>query len=99
MLNVPPGLVCFNACRFSTIPSFNVASAIPWYMRHASNPLWYSILSTYLPEDVVEGTPMDVFFDEDRVAREIPPCTPAGACAPEATVLTPPSGTEDATAY
>ena len=99
MLNVPPGLVCFNACRFSTIPSFNVASAIPWYMRHASNPLWYSILSTYLPEDVVEGTPMDVFFDEDRVAREIPPCTPAGACAPKAAVLTPPSSTEDPTAY
>ena len=99
MLNVPPGLVCFNACRFSTIPSFNVASAIPWYMRHASNPLWYSILSTYLPEDVVEGTPMDVYFDEDRVAREIPPCTPAGACAPKAAVLTPPSSTEDPTAY
>ncbi|HNP80992.1 MAG TPA: filamentous hemagglutinin N-terminal domain-containing protein [Nitrospira sp.] len=99
MLNVPPGLVCFNACRFGTIPSFNVASAIPWYMRHASNPLWYSILSTYLPEDVVEGTPMDVYFDEDRVAREIPPCTPAGACAPKAAVLTPPSSTEDPTAY
>jgi hypothetical protein len=99
MLNVPPGLVCFNACRFGTIPSFNVASAIPWYMRHASNPLWYSVLSTYLPEDVVEGTRMDVFMDEDHVAREIPPCTPTGACAPEATVLTPPSGTEDASAY
>jgi hypothetical protein len=99
MLNVPPGLVCFNACRFSTIPSFNVASAIPWYMRHASNPLWYSILSTYLPEDVVEGSRIDVFMDEDHVAREIPPCTPTGACAPEATILTPPSGTEDATAY
>ncbi|MBL8069572.1 MAG: filamentous hemagglutinin N-terminal domain-containing protein [Nitrospira sp.] len=99
MLNAPPGLVCFNACRFGTIPSFNVASAIPWYMRHASNPLWYSILSTYLPEDVVEGTRMDVFMDKDHVAREIPPCTPTGACAPEATILTPPSGTEDATAY
>ena len=61
--------------------------------------LWYSILSTYLPEDVVEGTPMDVYFDEDRVAREIPPCTPAGACAPKAAVLTPPSSTEDPTAY
>ncbi len=89
----------YHACRFSTIPSSNVASAIPWYMGHASNPLWYSILSTYLPEDVVDGTPMDVFFDEDRVAREIPPCTPAGACAPNATVLTLPSSTEDATAY
>ena len=99
MLNAPPGLVCFNACRFGTIPSFNVASAIPWYMRHASNPLWYSILSTYLPEGVVEGSRIDVFMDEDHVAREIPPCTPTGACAPEATILTPPSGTEDATAY
>ncbi|MCS6289883.1 MAG: hypothetical protein H8K10_13040 [Nitrospira sp.] len=29
--------------------------------HYRANPLWYSILSTYLPEDVVEGTRMDVF--------------------------------------
>ena len=106
LLNVPPGLVCFNACLvspsnnpigsfFGLIPSFNRESAIPWYLRGPSDPPLISIVSTYLPGTVVVEAQTDVKSSDQSVAREIPPCYPESACNPGASILTAPADGED----
>jgi filamentous hemagglutinin family protein len=106
LLNVPPGLVCFNGCPvppsinpvggFSgLIPSFSLSSAIPWYIRQPSDPPLISVVSTYLPETVVAEAKLDVKSDDRSVARGIPPCYPEWACKPGASVLTAPADGED----
>jgi hypothetical protein len=106
LLNVPPGLVCFNGCpvppsnnpfgRFSgLIPSFNRDSAVPWYLQEPSDPTLVSVISTYLPETVVAEARADVKSDGQSVAREIPPCFPESTCRPGASFLTAPADGED----
>ncbi|MEK6763353.1 MAG: filamentous hemagglutinin N-terminal domain-containing protein [Nitrospirota bacterium] len=106
LLNVPPGLVCFNACLvspsnnpvgsfFGLIPSFNRESAIPWYLRGPSDPPLISIVSTYIPGTVVVEAQTDVKLSDQSVAREIPPCYPESACNPGASILTAPADGED----
>ena len=103
LLNVPPGLVCFNTCpvvvsnnlfpfgSFGIIPSFNRDSVIPWYLHEASDPPLISVVSTYLPKTVVAEAETDVKSDDQSVARAIPPCFPESACKPGASVLTAPA--------
>ncbi|MGH7148142.1 MAG: hypothetical protein ACREIJ_09640, partial [Nitrospiraceae bacterium] len=105
LLNVPPGLVCFNGCpvvgsnnpfaNFGLLPSFNLDSVIPWYLHEPSDPPLVSVLSTYLPKKVVAEAEADVKSDDQSVAREIPPCPPESACRPRASVLTAPADGED----
>ena len=106
LLNVPPGLVCFNGCPvppsnnsiggfFGLIPSFSRDSAVPWYLHEASDPPFISVVSTYLPETVVAEAKTDVKSDDQSVAREIPPCFPESACKPGASILTAPADGED----
>jgi hypothetical protein len=106
LLNVPPGLVCFNSCPvppsnnpfggfFGLIPSFNRDSAVPWYLQEPSDPPLISVVSTYLPEKVVAEAKTDVKSDDRSVAREIPSCFPESACRPGASVLTAPADGED----
>ncbi|HJT19432.1 MAG TPA: hypothetical protein VJ746_03115, partial [Nitrospira sp.] len=101
LLNVPPGAVCFNGCPVpppnlfggisALIPSFNRESVIPSYSPESSAAPLISVVSTYLPETVVAETDVDVESDNQSVAREIPPCFPASACKPGATLLTAPA--------
>ena len=105
LLNVPPGLVCFNGCpiivsnspfaNFGFIPSFNRDSAIPWYFHEPSDPPIVSVLSMYVPGTVVAEAVTDVKSNDQSVAREIPPCYPESACKPGASVLTAPADGED----
>ncbi len=108
LLNVPPGLVCFNTCPvppsnnpfaglgFGVIPSFNKESVIPPYLPESSASPLISVVSTYVPGTVVAEAETDVKSDDQSVAREIPPCFPASACKPGATLLTAPvSGVDD----
>jgi hypothetical protein len=106
LLNVPPGLVCFNGCVlppsnnplggfFGVIPSFNRDSAVPWYLHEPSDPPMVSVVSTYLSQTVVAEAETDVKSDEQSVARDIPPCFPASACKPGAIFLTAPADGED----
>jgi trimeric autotransporter adhesin len=102
LLNVPPGLVCFNGCPVpplggfvGLIPSFSRDSVIPWYLREASDPPLISIVSTYLPRTVVAEAETKVKSDDQSVARLIPPCFPESACRPGASVLTAPADGED----
>ena len=105
LLNVPPGLVCFNGCpivvsnnpfaNFGFIPSFNRDSAIPWYLHEPSDPPLVSVVSTYVPGTVVAEAVTDVKSNDQSVAREIPPCYPESACKPGASVLTAPADEED----
>jgi len=102
LLNVPPGLVCFNGCAipssnnplsgfFGLIPSFNQISVIPSYLHKPSDPPMLSVISTYLPATVTAQAEVDVNSDAQSVAREIPPCFPTSACKPGATLLTSPT--------
>jgi filamentous hemagglutinin family protein len=105
LLNIPPGLVCFNGCpvvasnnpfaNFGLIPSFNRDSAIPWYLHQPSDPPLVSILSTYVPGTVVAEAATDVTSSNQSIAREIPPCYPESACTPGASILTTPADGED----
>ncbi len=106
LLNVPPGLVCFNGCPvtpstnplggfFGVIPSFNKESVIPSYLPESSAPPLISVVSTYLPGTVVAEAPADVKADDQSVARDIPPCFPVAACKPGATLLTSPADGSD----
>ncbi len=105
LLNVPPGLVCFNGCpiivsnnlfaNFGFIPSFNRDSAIPWYLHEPSDPPLVSVLSTYVPGTVVAEAVTDVKSTDQSVAREIPPCYPESSCKPGASVLTAPADEKD----
>jgi hypothetical protein len=104
LLNVPPGLVCFNGCPvplnplgsfFGVIPSFNLDSVIPSYLRQPSGPPMIRVFSTYLPKSVVAETEVDVTSNEHSMAREIPPCFPKAACTPGASILTAPADGKD----
>jgi hypothetical protein len=106
LLNVPPGLVCFNGCPippsnnplgsfFGLIPLFSRDSAVPWYLYEPSDPPVISVMSTYLPETVVAEAKTDVKSDDQSVARAIPPCFPESACKPGASILTAPADGED----
>ena len=106
LLNVPPGLVCFNGCPvlpsnnpfggfFGLIPSFNRDSVVPWYLHEPSDPPLVSVVSTYLPETVLAEAETDVKSDGRSVAREIPPCFPKSACRPGASILTAPADGQD----
>ncbi len=108
LLNVPPGLVCFNGCPvpsssnplggfFGLIPSINKESIVPSYSPESSAPPLISIVSTYVPGTVVAEAETDVTSDDQSVAREIPPCFPASACKPGATLLTMPVAGVDET--
>jgi hypothetical protein len=101
LLNVPPGLVCFNGCPvppsnnpfggvFGLGPSFSYDSIVPWYLHEPSDPPMISVFATYLPKSVVTEAEVDVKSNEKSVSREIPPCFPASACVPAATALTTP---------
>jgi trimeric autotransporter adhesin len=90
LLNVPPGLVCFNGCTipsgtnpfsgfFGLAPSFSLDSVVPWYLREPSDPPMISVVSTYLPHTVFAEAKTDVKSDNQSVAREIPPCFPESA--------------------
>ena len=98
LLNVPPGLVCFNGCPVppnnnplagfnGAIPLFSLDSVVPWYLREPSDPPMVSVFATYLPKSVVTEAEVDVKSNEKSVSREIPPCLPASACKPAATSL------------
>jgi trimeric autotransporter adhesin len=98
LLNVPPGLVCFNGCPVppnnnplagfnGAIPLFSLDSVVPWYLREPSDPPMISVFATYLPKSVVTEAEVDVKSNEKSVSREIPPCLPASACKPAATSL------------
>jgi hypothetical protein len=102
LLNVPPGLVCFNGCPvppsnnpfgsfFGFIPSFNRGSVVPSYLHEPSDPPLISVVSTYLPKTVVAEAKTDVKSDDQSVARAVPPCFPESACKPGASVLTAPA--------
>ncbi len=102
LLNVPPGLVCFNGCPvppsnnpfggvFGLTASFNLDSVVPWYLHEPSDPPVISVMSTYLPETVVAESKTDVKSDNQSVAREIPPCFPESACRPGASILAAPA--------
>ncbi len=102
LLNVPPGLVCFNGCPvppsnnpfggvFGLTPSFNLDSVVPWYLHEPSDPPVISVMSTYLPKTVVAESKTDVKSDNQSVAREIPPCFPESACRPGASILAAPA--------
>ena len=106
LLNVPPGLVCFNGCPvppsnnpfgifFGSIPLFSRDSIVPWYIQEPSDPPLVSIVSTYVPGTVVAEAKTDVKSDGRSVAREIPPCFPRSACRPGAGILTAPAGGQD----
>ncbi len=106
LLNVPPGLVCFNSCPvppsnnplagfFGLIPSFSRHSVVPWYLQEPSNPPLVSVVSTYVPGTVVAEAESDVKSDDRSVARAIPPCFPESACRPGASILTAPADGED----
>jgi hypothetical protein len=106
LLNVPPGLVCFNGCPippsnnplgsfFGLIPLFSRDSVVPWYLYEPSDPPVISVMSTYLPETVVAEAKTDVKSDDQSVARAIPPCFPESACKPGASILTAPADGED----
>lgn len=108
LLNAPPGLVCFNGCPvspstnpfggfFGLIPSINKESILPPYTPESSAPPLISIVSTYVPGTVVAEAETDVRSDEQSVAREIPPCFPASACKPGATLLAAPANGLDET--
>ncbi|HEX4968868.1 MAG TPA: hypothetical protein VFV44_10125, partial [Nitrospiraceae bacterium] len=95
LLNVPPGLVCFNGCPvppsnnpFGVTPSFSYDSIVPWYLHEPSDPPMISVFATYLPKSVVTEAEVDVKSNEKSVSREIPPCFPASACKPAATSFT-----------
>ncbi|BFU94970.1 MAG: hypothetical protein NTNFB02_16920 [Nitrospira sp.] len=105
LLNVPPGLVCFNACPpppnnnplgpFSgIIPSFNVDSVVPWYLQQPSDPPMISVFSTYVPQSVLAEERADVQGTEKSVRREVAPCFPLSSCMPPATTLSAPAGKE-----
>jgi hypothetical protein len=98
LLNVPPGLVCFNACPpppnnnplasfRGIIPSFNVDSVVP----KPSDPPMISVFSTHVSKSVIEEENVDLTSSEKSVAREIPPCFPVSACNPDATHLVLPA--------
>ena len=89
LLNLPPGLVCFNGCP-GLIPLFSYDSIVPWYLHEPSDPPMISVFATYLPKSVVTEAEVDVKSNEKSVSREIPPCFPASACKPAATSLTTP---------
>ena len=106
LLNVPPGLVCFNGCSvppgtnpfsgfFGLAPSFNLDSVVPWYLHEPSDPPVISVVSTYLPQTVLAEAKTDVKSDDQSVAREIPPCFPESACRPGASILAAPADGED----
>lgn len=99
LLNGPPGLVCFNGCPVppnnnplaglnGAIPSFNIDSVVPWYLREPSDPPMISVFASYLSKSVLTEPEMDVRSNEKSVGREIPPCFPATACKPAAISLT-----------
>ena len=79
LLNVPPGLVCFNGCPVPASPlsgigspvNLNLDSVIPGYYRKQS--------ATYDASPRIMG---------DGVAREVGPCHPQASCHPPATSLT-----------
>ncbi len=109
LLNVPPGLVCFNGCPvppsnnplggvFGLTPSFSYDSIVPWYLHEPSDPPMISVFATYLPKSVVTEAEVDVKSNERSVSREIPPCFPASACKPAATSLTNPVERDGVTA-
>ena len=109
LLNVPPGLVCFNGCPvppsnnpfggFSgLIPLFTYDSIVPWYLHEPSDPPMISVFATYLPKSVVTEAEVNVKSNEKSVGREIPPCFPASACKPAATSLTTPAEGDGVTA-
>ncbi len=95
LLNVPPGLVCFNGCPVppsngfnGAIPSFNIDSVVPWYLREPSDPPMISLFASYLSTSVLAEPEVNVQSSEKSVGREIPPCFPESACKPAATSLT-----------
>lgn len=99
LLNVPPGLVCFNGCPVppnnnplaglnGAIPSFNIDSVVPWYLREPSDPPMISLFASYLSTSVLAESEVNVQSSEKSVGREIPPCFPESACKPAATSLT-----------
>ncbi|MDF0642383.1 MAG: hypothetical protein P0111_00005, partial [Nitrospira sp.] len=105
LLNVPPGIVCFNSCPpppnndplaafRGIIPSFNVDSVVPWYFRQPSDPPMISVFSTYIPQSVVAEERADVQGTETSVGREVAPCFPLSSCKPPATTLSAPVGEE-----
>ena len=109
LLNVPPGLVCFNGCPvppinnllggvFGSVPLFNLDSVVPWYLHEPSDPPMISVFATYLPKSVMTEAEVDVKSNEKSVSREIPPCFPASGCKPAATSLTIPVEGDGSTA-
>ncbi|MBA5867991.1 MAG: filamentous hemagglutinin N-terminal domain-containing protein [Nitrospira sp. CR1.3] len=109
LLNIPPGLVCFNGCPVppnnnplaafrGIIPSFNVESVVPWYLRQPSDPPMISVFATYVSKSVVTEPEVGIQSNEKSVGREIPPCFPASACKPGATLLTTPGEGDGVTA-
>ncbi|HMU55044.1 MAG TPA: hypothetical protein PKA61_08555, partial [Nitrospira sp.] len=108
LLNVPPGLVCFNGCpppnndplagMRGIIPSFNPQSVVPWYRRQPSDPPMISIFSTYVPQSVLSEEQVDVQGTEQSIRREVAPCFPLSSCTPPATTLSSPMGKEEAAA-
>jgi hypothetical protein len=105
LLNVPPGIVCFNSCPpppnndplagvRGIIPSFNVQSVIPWYRRQPSDPPMISVFSTYVPQSVLAEEPVNVQGTGQSIRREVTPCFPLSSCNPPASTLSTPAGAE-----
>lgn len=110
LLNTPPGAVCFNGCPVAPPTGiaqfFGLASGVFGYLnRDAIVPVYYidpsgassilQVTAEYLPATVVVETPVSVDGSTQSVAREIPPCYPASACKPGATILTAPADEQD----
>lgn len=108
-LNVPPGTTCFNGCPLPPTgigQLFGLASGVFGYLnRDIIVPPYYAdpsgvtqmsqVTAQYVPTTVVAETPVTVDGNAQSVAREIPPCFPASACKPGATILTVPADEQD----
>lgn len=110
VLNVPPGAVCFNGCPSVPAtgigPLVGAAGGVFGYLnRDAIVPAYYldpsgaaqisQITAEYVAPAVLAETPVTVDGSAQSVAREIPPCYPASACKPGATILTAPADEQD----
>jgi hypothetical protein len=109
VLSVPPGAICFNGCPVVSNGAsrfFSQATGVFAYLnRDAIVPAYYldpsgaaqisQITAEYVPPTVLAETSVSVDGSTQSVAREIPPCYPASACKPGATILTAPADEQD----
>lgn len=103
LLNVPPGLVCFNGCSITAGPTglaalgsglaslayFNRDAIVPAYYLDPSGAILLSqVASEYVPETVVAEADANVTGDQQSVARALPPCV---GCLPGGSIITTPA--------